>query len=85
PVIALGRGGARETVVPPGEAESATGLFFERQTAEDLVDAIRRFESGAHQFEPKALRRHASTFDRPVFKERMRTYLQGRLAERSRC
>lgn len=85
PVIALGHGGARETVVPPGEGEPATGLFFERQTVEDLVDAIRRFESGAHQFEPKALRRRAEAFDRPLFKERMQTYLQGRLAERGRC
>jgi glycosyltransferase involved in cell wall biosynthesis len=85
PVIALGRGGARETVVPPGEGEPATGMFFEDQTAEALVDAIRRFESGAYQFEPKALRRRAEIFDRPLFKERMQTYLQARLSERARC
>jgi glycosyltransferase involved in cell wall biosynthesis len=85
PVIALGHGGARETVVSPGEVEPATGLFFERQTVEDLADAIRRFESGAHRFEPKALRRRAEAFDRPLFKERMQTYLQARLAERGRC
>lgn len=82
PVIAFGRGGARETVVPPGEGEPPTGLFFDRQTVDDLVDAIRRFESGASQFEPKALRRRAETFDRPLFKERVQAYLRGRLAGR---
>src|SRR5439155_1645011 len=29
PVIALGQGGARETVVPPGGADPPTGLLFE--------------------------------------------------------
>ncbi|HJR51996.1 MAG TPA: glycosyltransferase, partial [Gemmatimonadales bacterium] len=85
PVIAFGRGGARETVVPPGEGEAPTGLFFERQTVDDLVDAIHRFESGAAQFEPKALRRRAEAFDRPLFKERVQTYLRARLAEHGRC
>src|SRR6266545_8013448 len=85
PVIALGQGGALETVVPPGGSEPATGLFFERQTADDLVDAIRRFESGAVQFEPKALRRRAEAFDRPLFKERVQGYLRARLAEHGRC
>ena len=85
PVIAFGRGGARETVVPPGEGEAPTGLFFERQTVEDLVDAIRRFESGAVTFEPKALRRRAEAFDRPLFKERVDAYLRARLEERAAC
>ncbi len=85
PVIALGQGGALETIVPPGGAEPSTGLFFERQTADDLVDAIRRFESGAVQFEPKALRRRAEAFDRPLFKERVQGYLRARLAEHGRC
>ena len=85
PVIAFGQGGARETVVPPGEGDAPTGLFFDHQTVGDLVDAIHRLESGATQFEPKALRRRAEAFDRPLFKERMQTYLRARLAERGRC
>jgi len=36
-------------------------------------------------FEPKALRRRAETFDRPLFKERIHAYLQARLAERPAC
>jgi glycosyltransferase involved in cell wall biosynthesis len=85
PVIALGQGGARETVVPPHENEPATGLFFERQTVEAVMDAIRRFESGAYTFEPKALRRRAEAFDRPLFKERIQAYLSARLEARRPC
>ena len=85
PVIAFGAGGARETVVPPGEGEAPTGLFFEHQTVEALVDAIRRFEASAHQFEPKALRRRAEAFDRPLFRERVHAYLRARMEAPPRC
>ncbi len=85
PVIALAGGGALETVIGAGGAEPATGVFFERQSVDDLMDAIRRFESGALRFEPKALRRRAEAFDRPVFKERVEQYLPTRHAEHARC
>jgi glycosyltransferase involved in cell wall biosynthesis len=85
PVIALGQGGALETVVPPGGAEPATGLFFARQTVDDLTAAIRRLEDDPPRLEPKALRRRAETFDRPIFKERVRSYLDARRAGSGRC
>ena len=85
PVIALGQGGARETVVPPGGADPPTGLLFERQTVDGLIGAIREFEGDPGRFEPKALRRRAEAFDRPLFKERVKSYLDARLAEHGRC
>jgi glycosyltransferase involved in cell wall biosynthesis len=85
PVIAFGQGGVLETVVPPGDAAPATGLFFARQTVDDLVDAIQRFEADPSRFEPKALRRRAETFDRPLFKERVEAYLRARLAGIDAC
>ena len=85
PVIAFGAGGARETVVPPGEGEPPTGLFFEHQTVEALVDAIRRFEVSTHQFEPKVLRRRAEAFDRPLFRERVHAYLRARMEAPPPC
>jgi glycosyltransferase involved in cell wall biosynthesis len=84
PVIALGQGGALETVVPPGGPLSPTGLLFARQTSDDLAEAMLRLESGAVTFEPKALRRHAEGFDRPLFKERVERYLTACLA-RAAC
>ncbi|AOR78981.1 glycosyltransferase [Novosphingobium resinovorum] len=47
PVLAYGRGGVLDSVVP-GE----TGLFFERQTADSLVDGIERFERWLPEFDP---------------------------------
>jgi glycosyltransferase involved in cell wall biosynthesis len=76
PVIAFGRGGALETVVPlDGVAGPPTGLFFHAQTVDALVDAITRFEAQAHRFDPKALRAHASAFDRPIFKDRISAFI----------
>jgi glycosyltransferase involved in cell wall biosynthesis len=85
PVIALAQGGALETVVAPGGTDPPTGLLFAEQTVESLSRAIQEFESEPGRFEPKALRRRAEAFDRPLFKERIRTYLEARLAEHGRC
>jgi glycosyltransferase involved in cell wall biosynthesis len=86
PVIALGQGGALETVVPlDGGSETPTGILFPEPTVDALVAAIRRFEANAHRFEPKALRARAEVFDRPLFKERVATYVARRWDEFSRC
>lgn len=68
PVIAYGRGGALETVV-----DGLTGTFFKRQTTEDLIDAIHRFEKMS--FDPQNIRRHAEQFDKEVFKEKIKSYV----------
>ncbi len=85
PVIAFGRGGARETVIPPGTNAPPTGLFFEQQTVEAVIDAIRRFEAAPERFEPKALRRRAEAFDRPLFRERMQGYLDAVMGQARPC
>jgi glycosyltransferase involved in cell wall biosynthesis len=85
PVIALGQGGALETVVPPGRGSPPTGLFFERQTASAVIDAIQEFERDPGRFESKALRRRAEMFDRPIFVERVSRYLDAKLAAHRRC
>ena len=86
PVVAFGRGGAVETVVHWEQGnESPTGFFFSEQTVDALVDAIRRFEANTHRLNPKALRAHAEAFDRPLFKERIATYVARRWEEFSRC
>ncbi|MBI4567445.1 MAG: glycosyltransferase, partial [Planctomycetes bacterium] len=79
PVIAYGRGGARETVVDEEEAArtgaAPTGLFFREQTVDSLVEGIRAFEAREQGFDPAALRRRALEFDQPVFESRIRDYL----------
>jgi glycosyltransferase involved in cell wall biosynthesis len=80
PVIAFRGGGALETVVPLEAVDEApTGVFFESQTVEALIAAIRRFEASRDGFVPKLLRARAEAFDRPRFKERITAYLEARL------
>ncbi len=73
PVIAYGRGGALETVVP-GE----TGLLFEEQSVAALIDAVRQFEAGSFSFDPVNLRNFASRFDRERFSRRMADFIRER-------
>ena len=71
PVIAFKGGGALETV--RGDLnDHPTGLFFDHQNADSLVDAILRFESIEHVFNADEIRAHAELFDTAVFKDKMR-------------
>jgi glycosyltransferase involved in cell wall biosynthesis len=77
PVIAYRAGGATETVVgldATGDA-APTGVFFPAQRVESLMEAMITLEASLGRFEPKALRAHAETFDRPIFRERIARYL----------
>lgn len=76
PVIAYGRGGARETVKDL-DAVEPTGVLFPEQTPESLLDAVGRFERAAGRFEPEAIRRHAQQFSRARCRAALRARLIG--------
>jgi glycosyltransferase involved in cell wall biosynthesis len=61
PVVALGRGGATETVV-----NGKTGVLYDTPTVEELIAAVERL-SELH-FEPAELREHASRFSVDEFR-----------------
>lgn len=61
PVIALSKGGAKETVL-----ENETGIFFAEQTVEEVVHAIKRFEEREWDF--AFINSHAKIFGRERFK-----------------
>lgn len=63
PVIAYGKGGVRETVVP-----GRTGLFFNEQTADAVVDAVSTFEKMKGAFVPQTIRAHAERYSAPNFR-----------------
>ena len=67
PVIAFGKGGALETVVPVGERHP-TGVYFARQTVVSMLDAIDRFERLREQITPTACRANAERFSAAVFR-----------------
>jgi glycosyltransferase involved in cell wall biosynthesis len=64
PVVALGRGGALETVIP-GE----TGVLVGDSTAEAFADGIA--DGMRHTFDAAVIRRHAQRFGRDRFAEEM--------------
>lgn len=78
PVIAYGKGGALETVLPLDNLGLATGVFFQECTAESLIAAVRAFQQNRHRFDPAAIRCHACRFSRNRFKVQIEDYIAAR-------
>lgn len=76
PIIALGRGGATETVIPPEHSPQPTGLWFPGPEVEALCEAILRFERDRELFQPGACRRNALRFSTEKFDERIQQFLE---------
>ncbi len=74
PVIAFGKGGALETVV-----DGVTGVHFPEQSIQSLKQAVER--EVEMDFDAAAIRRHAETFDRSIYKERMREFIEDKWRE----
>jgi len=72
PVIALGRGGAIETVPI---AEPLGGLLYGDATAEALCEAIESWERLENRFVPQAVQAYATKFSASEFTTRMKTVL----------
>lgn len=69
PVIAYRAGGALETVI-----EGKTGIFFDEQTPESLIEGLQKFYKTS--FDAEAIRRHALTFDTGNFKRQFGQFLK---------
>jgi glycosyltransferase involved in cell wall biosynthesis len=74
PVIAFRAGGATESVV-----EGVTGVFFDAQTPEAVMEAVRR--AAAIRFDPAAIRAHARRFDAAAFRAKMAAFVAARYEE----
>ena len=69
PVIAFGRGGVAETVIP-----GKTGILFYEQSADSLAGAVRLFETGT--FSPAEIRQQAEKFSAEVFRQRFADFVR---------
>jgi glycosyltransferase involved in cell wall biosynthesis len=76
PVIALGRGGALETVIP-----GQTGLFFWEQTSADLIKTVLDFEERAGSFDAILIRKNAERFSRDRFCRQFKGFVEEKLQE----
>jgi glycosyltransferase involved in cell wall biosynthesis len=68
PVIAF-RGGD----IPEHLEEGQTGLLFENQSSQDIVEAVQKFQKLT--FNPAYIRKQAEKFDREVFKAKILKYI----------
>jgi glycosyltransferase involved in cell wall biosynthesis len=71
PVIAYRRGGATETII-----EGETGLFFDDQTVDSLLEAMARFEAQESSFRVERMIEHASGFSRERFLREFSGFLE---------
>ncbi|AMR32344.1 glycosyl transferase [Mucilaginibacter sp. PAMC 26640] len=76
PVLAFGKGGSLETVV-----KERTGLFFNEQTAESIVNCVERFESSTHLFNPNDIRAHAIKFSVARFEKEYGDFTKNKIKE----
>jgi len=68
PVIALGEGGTKETVI-----DGETGVHFQKQTVLDIINAVHRFEN--MHFCAKAIAQKAQFFHESRFKNEFKSFV----------
>ena len=75
PVIAFGEAGSLDTVITPQrDSKNYTGVFFDKQTPESIIDAIKKFEKMT--FDPLNCRKNAEDFSVEKFDENFRNYVE---------
>lgn len=75
PVIAYGKGGVLETVRGLGIKDKPTGIFFDKQTKDSLIDAVNKFEQQNNLIKYKDCRENALEFGLDKFKYNFKNYV----------
>ena len=70
PVIAYTKGGVRDSVI-----ENQTGIFFEEQTVDSLINAIQHFEELKSLLPPAEIRNNSLRFGIEEFKQRFEQFV----------
>jgi glycosyltransferase involved in cell wall biosynthesis len=96
PVIAYGRGGVLETVIPLPERENTdtrvrsieqdseklpTGILFHEQTSESLKKAVRMFEKKQDSFDYTLIRKNAERFSQDRFKKEFKDFVDSAISD----
>jgi len=75
PVIALNKGGTAESVI-----DGKTGIHFDEQTPISLINAVKEFEKRIDYFDVQYIRKHAETFSRTIFEEKIKQFVSDKLS-----
>lgn len=91
PVLAFGKGGAVETVIPlngsaapdgsMANGKAPTGIFFYEQSVDAIIAAVRRLELERDRFDQQRIRGHAESYNRQRFKTEIESYIATKYAE----
>ena len=76
PVVAYGRGGALEAV-----KEGITGEFFGQQTAQSMVEALKKFDPS--KYDGQKIREHALQYDKKNFQQKIKQFVEEKYANRT--
>lgn len=71
PVIAYKRGGVTESVI-----ENSTGIFYEENTPQAIINAIKRFEKIQDSFDPNVIRQNSLRFSKERFRKEFLAFLE---------
>ncbi|MDD3861791.1 MAG: glycosyltransferase family 4 protein, partial [Candidatus Gracilibacteria bacterium] len=64
--IAMGEGGSLDTII-----ENKTGIFFKKQSANEIIKAVNKFIENKHKFKPEFIREHTAQFDESQFEKKL--------------
>lgn len=79
PVIALNKAGTAETVI-----HDKTGVLYQFQTSESLIDAVSDFEKRSNIFDSAEIARHADTFSKSRFEHNIQEFVEEKIKEKFR-
>lgn len=71
PVIALNKGGTAETVI-----DNKTGIHFNSQSVEELINAVERFELSKNNFSAKEISDYSKNFSRSIFEKKIKDFVE---------
>lgn len=74
-IMAFGRGGALETVI-----DNTTGLFFDEQSVESIVGAVKRFELTRAMFSSNDTILHVDSFYLQWFAAELKSFCEQKLS-----
>lgn len=82
PVIAFGKGGALETV-NSDLGKNPTGIFFDKQNIQSIVESINKFEKNQDRYIPENCRANALRFSNERFRNELMSYVDEKWQARS--
>lgn len=77
PVIAYGKGGLAETVIPLKKGNvKATGILYDEQNEDQLIEAVKEFEKKENEFDAEFIRQHAEFFGPERFRSELSSFIE---------